>query len=235
MAALDNITELAQDTYFTINGTENDDDGEDLTIFQNDFIRGFNLWKDEYETEAYWNKLRENNYELATITNTTTYSFELPEDYRTPVFNQNKYVKIISTDGTRLASFKLVDPSQGNNDDPEAADTANRAMFVGGNIVLSRAPNTTEVGSKLVLDVVQFHPRLTTTDDSAIALLPSRQLAVLGVSKNMSLSSPTKVSLNASFTQKYKDELDKQIAINNMTNETYDAQFDDYSYITGIW
>ena len=29
MAALDNITNLAQDVYFSINGTENDDDGDE--------------------------------------------------------------------------------------------------------------------------------------------------------------------------------------------------------------
>lgn len=235
MSAIDNITELAQDVYFTINGTENDDTDEDLVIFQNDFIRGFNLWLDEYETETYWNKLRENNYELATITDTTTYSFELPEEYRTPVFNQYKFVKIVDTDGTRLSSFKLVDPSQLSNDDPYMAEYALRATFVGGNIVLSRAPNDTEVGSKLILDVVQYHPRLTRTDDTAIALLPSRQLAVLGVAKNMALSNVTKVALSPSFAQKYKNELDKQLMNNNITNENYDAQFIDYSYIGGIW
>lgn len=235
MSALTNITNLAQDVYFSINGTENDDDGDDLTTFQNDFIRGFNLWLDEYETEAYWSKLRENGYELATISNTSVYSFELPEEYRTPIFNQNKYVKIVATDGTVLASFKLVDPSQTSNDDPDAAYTPNRAAFVGGHIVLSRAPNDTEVGSKLILDVVQYHPRLTTTDDSGIALLPSRQLAVYGISKNMTLSNVTKVALSPSFAQKYKNELDKQIAINNATNESYDAQFSNYGYVTGVW
>ena len=235
MSAIDTITNLAQDVYFTINGTENDDDGDDLTVFQNDFIRGFNLWLDEYETETYWNKLRENNYELATITNTTTYSFALPEEYRTPVFNQYKFVKIVDSDGNRLSSFKLVDPSQLSNDDPYMAEYALRATFVGGNIVLSRAPNDTEVGSKLILDVVQYHPRLTRTDDSAIELLPSRQLAVLGVAKNMTLSNVTKVALSPSFAQKYKNELDKQIMNNNITNENYDAQFADYSYIGGIW
>lgn len=73
MAAIDDITEFAQDQYYTVNGAENDDTGEDLTIFQDNYIRGFNLWLDEYETEAYWNVARENDYELATIANTTTY------------------------------------------------------------------------------------------------------------------------------------------------------------------
>lgn len=235
MAAIDRITDLAQDVYFTINGSENDDEGDDLTTFQNEFIRAFNLFLDEYETEAYWNKLRENDYELATISDTTTYSFELPEDYRTPVFNQNKYVKVIASDGTRLASFKLVDPSQTSNDDPYGEIATDRATFVGRNIVLSRPLKDTEVGSTLKLDAVQYHPRLTRTDDSGIDLLPSKQLAVLGIAKNMTLSNVTKVALSPSFAQKYKNELDKQVTMNNLTNENYDAQFDNYGYVTGVW
>ena len=85
MAAIDNIRELAQNTYYTINGAENDDTGDDLETFENNFIRGFNLWLDEYETETYWNQVRTNDYVLATIADTTTYSFTLPSTYRTPV------------------------------------------------------------------------------------------------------------------------------------------------------
>lgn len=235
MAALDDITNLAQDVYFTINGSENDDTDEDLTIFQNEFIRAFNLWLDEYETEAYWNKLRTNGYELATIADTTTYSFALPDTYRTPVFNQDKYVKVVSADDTVLASFKLVDPNQRYNDDPDDYLHPDRATFVGHNVVLSRAPRDTEVGSKLVLDVVACHPRLSTSDASGIPLLPSRQLAVLGIAKNTTLALPTKVALSPSFAQKYKNELDKQIAINNASNEAYDAHDNNFGYIDGIW
>ncbi len=237
MGVLDNITNLAQDVYYTINGSENDDTGDDLTAFQNEFIRGFNLWIDEYETETYWNRLRVNDYELATISSTAVYSFELPDEYRTPVFStkKSKYVKIIAVDGAVLASFKLSDPSQISNTDPDELDNPNRATFIGRHVVLSRAPNSTEVGSKLILDVAQYHPRLTTTDDSGLDLLPSRQLAVLGIAKNQTLSLPTKVSLSASFAQKYKNELDKQIALNDATTEAYDLQRDSYGYITGIW
>ena len=38
MAAIDNIESLAQDTYYSINGVTNDDTGDDLTQFQDDFI-----------------------------------------------------------------------------------------------------------------------------------------------------------------------------------------------------
>lgn len=232
MAAIDNIQKLAQKTYYTINGAQNDDTGTDLATFQNDFIMGFNLWKEEFEAEAYWNKLRVDDLVLATIGNITKYSFELPDDYRTPVIQQDKYVKFIN-DGTVIAKFRLVDPNQRQVDtDIERPD---RATFVGRNIVLSRAPKDTEVGSKIVLDVVEYIPDLTRTDDSAIDLLPNSQVAVLGVAKNITLADVTKVSLSPSFAQKYANELNKAVAVNNASTDVDEMQREDYSNIGGTW
>lgn len=232
MAAIDTITKLAQKTYYSINGAQNDDSGADLVEFQDNFILGFNLWKEEFEMEAYWNSVRVDDFVLANIGNTTKYSFELPDDYRSPVFDQNKYLKFI-IDGTVIARFKLVDPSQRQvDDDYERPD---RATFVGRNVVLSRVPKDTELGAKVVLDVVQYFPDLTRTDDSAIELLPNSQLAVLGVAKNQTLSDLTKVSLSPSFAQKYANELNKALNTNNATNELDDMQGDNYGNIGGIW
>lgn len=232
MAAIDNITDLAQDTYITINGVENDDTGDDLTQFQNDFIRSFNLWKDEFELEAYWLKLRVDDYTLATIADTTTKSFPLPDEYRAPVIHRNKYLKFVS-DGIVIATFKMVDPNQVTVDD--GYDTPNRATFIGRNIVLSRAPKETEVGATIVLDVIEWMPDLQRNDDSAIDLLPNKQVAVLGVAKNMSLANVVKVSLSPSFTQKYNNELQKAIAQNNLSTEIDEIQRESYGYINGIW
>lgn len=232
MAAIDNIRALAQKTYYSINGAQNDDTGTDLTTFEDDYILGFNLWKEEYETEAYWNKARVDDYVLATVANTTTYSFELDDEYRTPVIQQDKYVKFVS-DGITIAKFKLVDPNQRQVDtDIYRPD---RATFVGRNIVLSRAPKDTEVGAEIILDVVQFIPDLTRTDDSALDFISNNQIAVLGVAKNNTLADVTKVSLSKSFSQKYNNELAKAIAINNQSNDIDEMQRDDYSSIGGIW
>lgn len=232
MAAIDDIRDLAQDVYLSINGAENDDTGEDLEAFENNFIRSFNLWLDEYETEAYWIALREDDYELATIANTTTFSFALPAEYRTPVFNQDKYLKFV-VDGIIIAKFKLVDPNQ-RQDDGEIG-RPDRATFVGRNVVLSRAPKSTEVGAKIVLDVVKFAPKLTRTNSDALALLYSKQVAVLGIAKNNTLADVTKVSLSPSFAQKYGNELAKAVAANNATTEVYDMDRSDYGHVTGIW
>jgi hypothetical protein len=232
MSALDNIRDLAQNTYYSINGAENDDTGTDLVEFENNFIRGFNLWLDEYETETYWNSVRVTDYTLATISDTTTYSFELPEEYRTPVIDQDKYLKFVN-DGIVIAKFKMVDPSQRVVDDE--LDRPDRAAFVGRNIVLSRAPTTAEVGSTIILDVVEYFPKLTRTDDTAISLVYSKQLAVLGVAKNSTLSDLTKTSVSPSFAQKYGDELKKAIAINTATAEIDTMRTDNYGFIGGIW
>lgn len=232
MAAIDNIRELAQNTYYTINGAENDDTGDDLTTFENNFIRGFNLWLDEYETETYWNQVRVDDYVLSTVGDTTTYSFELPDDYRTPVFDMDKELKFI-IDGTVISRFKMVDPNQRVVDDELARP--DRATFVGRNVVLSRAPTDEEVGAEIVLDVVQYFPKLTRTDDTALELIYSKNLAVLGIAKNNTLADVTKVSLSPSFAQKYNNELNKAVIINNSTNEVDMMRRDDFSSIGGIW
>lgn len=232
MAAIDNIRELAQNTYYTINGAENDDTGDDLTTFENNFIRGFNLWLDEYETETYWNQVRVDDYVLSTVGDTTTYSFELPDDYRTPVFDMDKELKFI-IDGTVISRFKMVDPNQRVVDDELARP--DRATFVGRNVVLSRAPTDEEVGAEIVLDVVQYFPKLTRTDDTALELIYSKNLAVLGIAKNNTLADVTKVSLSPSFAQKYNNELNKAVMINNSTNEVDMMRRDDFSSIGGIW
>ena len=206
--------------------------GDDLETFENNFIRGFNLWLDEYETETYWNQVRTNDYVLATIADTTTYSFTLPSTYRTPVFDMDKELKFV-VDGTVIARFKMVDPNQRQVDDE--LDRPNRATFVGRNVVLSRAPTDEEVGAEIILDVVQYFPKLTRTDDTALGLIYSKNLAVLGVAKNNTLADVTKVSLSPSFAQKYNNELNKAILINNSTNEVDTMRRDDFSNIGGIW
>lgn len=233
MAAIDNILALAQKHYYAVNGAQNDDTGDDLTTFEDNFILGFNMWKDEYQAETYWNVVRVDDLVLTTITDTTTYSFELPDDYRTPVIDRNKYVKFVLDDGTVIAKFKLVNPNQRQVDDD--LERPDRAAFVGRNIVLSRVPTDEEVGASVVLDVVGFIPDLTRTDDTALGLIYSDQLAVLGMAKNTTLADVTKISLSPSFAQKYSNELNKAIAINNSSNDIDEMQRDDYSNIGGIW
>lgn len=230
--AADNITDLAQDWWFTVNGSEKNAVGTALVKFQNQFIRGFNLWKQEYETETYWNNLRVDDYVLTTIFDTNTYSWELDEDYRTPVFDPNKELKFV-LDGTIIARFKLVNPNQLQVDD--SLDNPNRATFVGRNIVLSRAPTEEEVGSQILLDVVSYLPDLTIKDDTALGLIYNRQIAVLGVAKNTTLPDTVKGPLSPNFTQKYKDELNKALNANMASNAIDDMRRDDYSNITGIW
>lgn len=240
MAVIDDITELAQDVYFSINGAENDDTDEDLTIFQDSFIRAFNLWVREYETEAYWNVARVNDYVLMpAILNTVDYSFALPTGYRTPIFDENKYLKFVLSDGTIISKFKMVDPNQRQIDDDLIRK--DRATFIpagrngGGTVVLSRAPKAEEVGAKIILDVAKRFPKLTRTDGTVLDWIFSDQVATLGIAKNQTLSDVTKVSLSPSFTQKYTNELNKAMNANNASTDIDEMRGEDYGDIGGIW
>lgn len=238
MAVIDDINELAQDVYYSINGAENDDTGSDLTEFQNGFIRAFNLWVREYETEAYWKVARVVDYELATIADTVTYSFALPAEYRTPIFDQNKELKFVH-DGTVISRFSLVDPDQRKVDyetlRPDRATFLEAGRGGGGTIILSRPPTAEEVGAKMVLDVVKKFPKLTTVDGTVLNWIYNDQVAVLGISKNQTLADVTKVALSPSFTQRYTNELNKAMNINNASTEVDQMVVDDFSGIGGVF
>jgi hypothetical protein len=239
MAVIDDIRDLAQDVYFSINGAINDDTDEDATEFEDNFIRSFNLWIREYETEADWRVARVNNYELATIADTIEYSFDLPAEYRKPVYNQNKYVKFVLDDGTVISQFRLVDPNQIQDDSD--TERPNRATFLdngrngGGKIVLSRAPKDEEVGAKIVLDVVKFFPKLTRDDGTVLDWVYSNQIATLGISKNQTLADVTKATLSPAFAQKYTNELNKAMNANMSSTEIDEMQGEDFGTIGGIW
>lgn len=239
MAVLDDITDLAQDVYFSINGAENDDTGDDLATFQSNFVRSFNLWLREYETEAYWTPARVNDYVLATIADTTTFSFTLPATYRSPIFEQNKYLKFILPDGTVIAQFKLVNPDQRQVDDD--IYRKDRATFIsagragGGTVVLSRPPTANELTANIVLDVVKMFPKLTLTDGTVLNWIANDAVATLGIAKNNTLADVTKITLSPSFTQKYSNELNKALNINSATNAVDEMPRDDFSNIGGTW
>lgn len=239
MAAIDDITSLAQDTYYSINGAENDDTGTDLTDFQNGFIRAFNLWLREYETEAYWKVARVTNLVLATIGDTTTFSFTLPTTYRTPIFQPDKELKIVLNDGTVISRFSLVNPDQRQVDyeslRPDRATFLEGGRSGGGTVILSRAPRAEEVGAKLVLDVVKRFPKLTRDDATVLDWIANDQVAVLGIAKNQTLADTTKVTLSPSFTQRYTNELNKALNINNASTEVDQMVVDDFSGIGGTW
>lgn len=239
MAVIDEIRDLAQDVYFSINGAINDDTDEDAEEFEDNFIRSFNLWVREYETEADWRVARVNNFELATIADTTTFSFTLPALYRKPVYNQNKYVKFVLDDGTVITKFRLVDPNQLQDDSdlerPARATFLDNGRNGGGTIVLSRAPKDEEIGAKIVLDVVKFFPKLTRVDGTVLDWIYSNQIATLGIAKNSTLADVTKATLSPAFAQKYTNELNKAMNANMSSTEIDEMQGEDFSGIGGIW
>ncbi len=239
MSVVDDIRELAQDVYFSINGAINDDTDEDAEEFEDNFIRSFNLWVREYEGEADWRVARVNAFELATIGDTTTFSFDLPALYRKPVYNQNKYVKFVLDDGTVITKFRLVDPNQLQDDSdlerPARATFLDNGRNGGGKIILSRAPTEEEVGAKIVLDVVKFFPKLTRTDGTVLDWIYSNQIATLGIAKNQTLADVTKATLSPAFAQKYMNELNKAMNANLASTDIDEMERDNFGNIGGIW
>lgn len=142
-------------------------------------------------------------------------------------------MKFILDDGTIISKFKMVNPNQRDPDDE--LWRKDRATFVAGKVVLSRKPKPEELGANMVLDVVLKLPKLTRANADALALIYSKQIAVLGNAKNNTLADVTKVSLSPSFAQKYSNELQKAVMANNASNEIDEMQRDDFSGIGGIW
>lgn len=208
--------------------------------FRNGFIRAFNLWIREYETEAYWKVARVNDHVLATIANTTVFAFNLPAIYRTPVFDQNKYLKFVLNDGTVISKFQLVDPDQRQVDN-DYSSRPDRATFIeggrngGGSVVLSRTPRSEEVGAKIVLDVVRYFPKLTVSEGQSLDWIANTQVATLGIAKNMTLSDVTKITLSPSFTQRYANELNKAMNTNGISTANDEMERDDFSGIGGVF
>lgn len=232
MAAIDDITALAQSIYLAQNGRHNDVDGSDLTDFQNKTIDWVNQFAEELEMEADWNYLRKNDNLIATIADTSTQSFSLPTGVRTVVVSPYRDVTI-KHDGATVATFTMVDPNQ--IADPTDPETHDRATVINGKLILSRAPKATEVGGEIHADTIDFMPQLTTTDATLISLVQPRQLLVLGVAKNATLPDIIQGGISPSLAQKYKDLLDKAVALNNASAEAFEVPAEDFSFIRGAY
>lgn len=232
MAAIDDITALAQSIYLAQNGRYNDVEGSDLTDFLNKTIDWVNQYGEELELETDWNYLRKNDNTLGTITDKTVQSYALPTTVRTVVVSPYRDVKL-THDGTTVATFTMVNPNQ--IADPTDLETHDRATVINGKLILSRQLKDTEVGASIVADTIDFMPKLTMTDTTLLTLVKPRQLIVLGVAKNATLPDIIQGGISPSLAQKYKDLLDKAIAMNDATAEALEVPSENFSFIRGVY
>lgn len=227
------ILALAQKIYLARNGEENDDTDEDLTAFIDQTINWVNQFIRELEVETDWNFSRTNNNTIATIQNTTDFSFDLPEGVRKLVFNSQRDLTI-RQDGTVVSSFKLVNPNQ-ISDPTDTWDTRPRATVLNNKVILSRPPLDTEVGGIITADTIDWLPDLTHEDVTLLDIVKPQELLVLGVLKNQVLSDIVQRGLTPTFTQKYNDLLQKCIAQNNESADADNADMENFGFVRGIW
>jgi len=223
---------LAQSIYLAKNNRYNDVDGSDLTDFVNQTIDWVNQWVDELEAEADWNYVRVNDQSLGTVSAAAQQQFTLPATVNHLVFSPYRDVKL-SYDGAIIATFALVAPSQ--IADPTDPETHDRATVIGNKLIFSRPFTPYEVGATVSADVINYIPRLSTSDTTLIDLIKPAALVILGVAKNATLPDVVQGGISPSLTQKYNDLLQKAVADNNISTDSSDAPHEDFSFINGVW
>lgn len=232
MTPTEELTALAQSIYLVMYNRYNDVEGQELTDFIAKTVDWVNQFTPELELEAEWNYLRTNGNLIATISDPSITSFDLPEEVRTVVYSPYRDVTI-SFDGAVVSTFTMVSPS--NIADPTNPETQDRATVINRKLVLSRALTADEVGGELRCDTINFMPQLTTTDTELLSLVQPKQLLILGVAKNSTLPDIVQGGISPSIAQKYGDLLKKAVMNNNETATAEDAPREDLSWIRGVY
>lgn len=236
MAAIDTMEDLAQDIYLIKNDATNDVSGDELTTFLSDTRRYINMWIDEFETETPWNIVRENDFNLGTITDISNRTIPITDATVRTLITSPYRPLTISQDGTVISTFLVVDPN--NIGDPSNPETRDRATVIGRNIKLSRNLTEQELGGTVSCDIVKYFTKLS-TDYSNIATVMAQVepiiLMKLGVAKNSTLPNVIQGQLSPSYVQKYNDELTKAKALNAATADSYDALCENLGGIGGVY
>lgn len=232
MTVTEELTALAQSIYLVMYNRYNDVEGTELTDFIAKTVDWVNQFTQELELEADWSYLRTNSNLIATISDLTAQSYDLPEEVRTVVVSPYRDVTI-SFDGAVVSTFKVVSPS--SISDPTNPETHDRATVINRKLVLSRPLKDTELGGELRCDTIDFMPQLTTTDTELLELVQPKQLLVLGVAKNSTLPDIVQGGISPSIAQKYGDLLKKAVMINNESSESTEAPREDFSWIRGVY
>lgn len=233
MAAIDDITAVAQSIYLAKNGRYNDvEDGTELTEFLEQTVDWINQFRQELELEAEWNYLRTNRNLIATISDVDIQTYPLPTDVRTVVTSPYRDV-VIENDGTVISTFTMVNPNQISN--PADPYTGDRATVINGNLILSRKLKETELGGELRADTIAYMPLLTMDDSTLLTLVKPQQLIVLGVAKNATLPDIVQGGISPSLTQKYNDLLQKAVGANNATAEALEVPTENFNFVRGVW
>lgn len=223
------ITDLAQQIYVTRKNRKNNVTGTRLTVFLETTIIQVNLYLSELDKEAYWSWVRDEDHVLATATSATSYP--LPAIYRTIVKDENRPLYIVK-DGQIVSVWDVVNPSQLKNAGQD--DNPNRVALIARNVKFSRALTEQEIGGDIIVDVVEYLPKISMDNIDVLSLVDPVNLIVLGVAKNQVLPDVVQGGLTPSFTQKYADLLNGAKAENEMTSTASAAIAENLSGIRGV-
>lgn len=208
---------------------------EDGVEEKNKTIDWCNSFLDDFELEADWLFMRDNDYSIGTISSATQ-TFELDRDEILRLVSEAERPLIIQQDGSTVSSWEVVNPK--NLARPSVSGGLERVTVVNGTLMFSRDLNDGETSGSVLADVITPLPRLSTTDVELLDIFEENRLTELlklGIAKNATLPDIVQGGLSPSFAQKYKDALDRAIMKNDQSSVADTAQRDDFSGIGGIY
>jgi hypothetical protein len=202
-----------------------------------------NEFIDELETEVNsdgavvdWIWVRQLAVTLGTaVTNGTQVPWD-DTSYNNLVASTERFVQVLSTDGTRvLANFTVVAPDDMSNDSSRL--TQDLCCVVNGNINFSRPFTSGENNGIIVGDVTGYLPRIQTTIGTNGLVVATNVdifktvkpllLLKLGTVKNSILPDIVMGGLNPSYQQKYNDLLTNAISRSEASALAPTADYDD--------
>jgi hypothetical protein len=226
------IEKFAQSVHLAANNRYFDDlAGTDGQEYIAQIIDWCNQFIEELELETDWAYVRSNDFEIGDLASLSQ-TFELPITIRKLVVDEGRPLRILQ-DSTAVSNWDVVPPNLITN--PNDRNTSDRVTVVNNKVIFSRPLRDTELAGVVSADVIHPIPRLSATDVSVFDIVSPYQLLVLGVVKNTTLSDIVQGGLSPSFTQKYKDLLDKAHLENQQSSLAASTIRDDYGYLGGIF
>lgn len=211
---------------------EDDLNGEEGTQRITDLLDWANLWFSEFELEADWQYLRENQAELATAVKDKDIVEITAPLFRKLVASEYRTINIWQDDAI-VSSWVFSEPNLIGESFSD--EIGNRVSIVGNKLVFSRPLLDYEDGGTIRADIIKHIPELSRTDTSAIDLIKPEKLLVLGIAKDQTLPDYVAGTISPSLVQRYQDLLEKAKAENSAGSVNPNLLREDYSRVRGVY
>jgi len=229
------IEALAQEIYLARHNQANDVTGDDLTAFLNDTIIWVNQLIPEVQIKTDWNSVRTNDDTVATVADTDTLSYALPELVRKLVVSPYRDIQI-RQDGAIISTFKLVNPNQ--TYDPNDHDVRSRATVLKRRVIFSRKMTEAEVAGTIVADTIAYFPQLSHANVELLDILDEdynfRQVFIFGVLKNQLAPDIVQGGLTPTYALKFDSFMADAIAENGRSADSNDVDRESLGWVGGV-